>query len=655
WEKIVLNLISNAFKYTLEGTVAVMVSERNGLAELSVADTGVGIPENELPRIFERFHRVASVRGRTLEGTGIGLALVHELVKLNGGSVAVRSAVGKGTTFTVSLPFGSAHLPHDRLRNEESLTSIAFHPENYVAEAFRWLTSGAYEPTEADRAEIELPSSRTKGNRVLVADDNSDMREYIRRLLETRYMVSTAANGREALDQLSENPPDLILTDIMMPDLDGFELLREVRARPATKTLPIILLSARAGEESRVEGLEAGADDYLVKPFAARELLARVDAHLSLARMRREADEARRLTEVRLGLALEAAKMVAWEWDPAEDRLIATGDSRNILGVDLRSLAESFALVYQDDVKEHRAKVERIAREGGSYFSEFRIRRSDTGEPVWLEERATAIVDEAGRVTRVVGVLTDITSRKASEEQIRQRNIELERANSELEEFAYVASHDLQEPLRTVNIYTDLLVRRAGVQNNEQLTKFAGFIHGGVNRMELLISDLLSYARVVHHEQEPVSSVRLSEAVANASDSVHGLIIETGAVVTYLPEAAMVCAESSQLAQVFQNLLSNSIKYRRADSPPRIDISTRKAGGEWLISISDNGIGFEPEYAERIFGLFKRLHKSEYPGTGLGLAICKRIVERYGGRIWAYSEGEGKGATFYLALKAAEA
>jgi signal transduction histidine kinase len=428
-----------------------------------------------------------------------------------------------------------------------------------------------------------------------------------------------------------------------------------VRGRAFTKTLPIILLSARAGEESRVEGLEAGADDYLVKPFAARELLARVDAHLSLARMRREADEARRLTEVRLGLALEAAKMVAWEWDPAEDRLIATGDSRNILGLDLRNFAESFALVHQDEVKEHRAKVERIARDGGSYFSEFRIRRSDTGGTVWLEERATAIVDEAGRVTRVVGVLTDITSRKASEEQIRQRNIELERANSELEEFAYVASHDLQEPLRTVNIFTDLLVRKAGLQNDEQLTKFAGFIHGGVNRMELLISDLLSYARVVHHEQEPVSSVRLSEAVADASDSIRGLITETGAVVTYLPDAVTVRAELSQLTQAFQNLLSNSIKYRREDTPPRIEISTRRAGDEWLISIRDNGIGFEPEYAERIFGLFKRLHKSEYPGTGLGLAICKRIVERYGGRIWANSEGEGKGATFYIVLKAADA
>jgi signal transduction histidine kinase len=173
--------------------------------------------------------------------------------------------------------------------------------------------------------------------------------------------------------------------------------------------------------------------------------------------------------------------------------------------------------------------------------------------------------------------------------------------------------------------------------------------------MELLISDLLSYARVVHHEQEPVSSVRLSEAVADASDSIRGLITETGAVVTYLPDAVTVRAELSQLTQAFQNLLSNSIKYRREDTPPRIEISTRRAGDEWLISIRDNGIGFEPEYAERIFGLFKRLHKSEYPGTGLGLAICKRIVERYGGRIWANSEGEGKGATFYIVLKAADA
>jgi PAS domain S-box-containing protein len=653
WEKIVLNLISNAFKYTLEGSVTVTVAERDGHAEFSVADTGVGIPEQELPRIFERFHRVESVHGRTHEGTGIGLALVQELVKLHGGSVAVESSVGRGTKFTVSIPFGTAHLPHDRIGADRALTSTALHAETYVEEALRWLAPNQREVAQPSREEFELVPSQNRPNHVLVADDNADMRDYVRRLLETRYTVTTVGNGKEALDLALANPPDLVLTDVMMPELDGFELVKRLRSVPETKTIPVILLSARAGEESRVEGLDAGADDYLVKPFAARELLARVDAHLSLARMRREADEARRLSEVRLGLALESANMIAWEWDPLDDRVVATGDLKRIFGANIQTSIEGFALLDAEDEPQHRAKFERIALHGGSYFSEFRIRRGDNGQTRWLEERASAVVAEMGHVARVVGVLTDITQRKTAEEEMRQRNAELERANNELEEFAYVASHDLQEPLRTVNIYTDLLLRTAGLQNDERLSQFASFIHDGVRRMELLIGDLLSYARVVHREQEPPSAVRVSGAFKEALNALRGLMVETGAVVTCNCDEPVVRGDETQLAQVFQNLLSNSIKYRRPEVPPRISINAQKAGDEWLLAFVDNGIGFEPEYGERIFGLFKRLHKQEYPGTGLGLAICKRIVERYGGRIWASSEGEGKGATFHVALKAA--
>jgi light-regulated signal transduction histidine kinase (bacteriophytochrome) len=325
-----------------------------------------------------------------------------------------------------------------------------------------------------------------------------------------------------------------------------------------------------------------------------------------------------------------------------------------IFGFELKSSAEGFALVYEDDAEEHRAKVQRIAREGGSYFSEFRIRRRDTGEVVWLEERARAIVDESGCVNRVVGVLTDFTARKAAEDEMRQRNAELERANSELEEFAYVTSHDLQEPLRTINIYTDLLLRQAGLQNYGQLGQFAEFIHGGVKRMELLISDLLSYARVVHREQEPAAAVAIRDVIADAETIVQGLTAETGALIEYEGNEAVVFGDPRQLAQVFQNLFSNSNKYRRKETAPHISVHTQSADGEWIISLNDNGIGFDPQYSQRIFGLFKSLHKHEYPGTYLGLAICKRIVERYGGRIWATSEGEGRGATFFVALKAAD-
>jgi signal transduction histidine kinase len=650
WEKVVLNLLSNAFKYTLDGSVAVRLHERDGKVELSVTDTGAGIPEHELPRLFERFHRVEQTRGRSHEGTGIGLALVNELVKLHRGEVAVRSSLGHGTTFTVLLDFGNAHLPADLIESGKTLSSASEHANAYVEEALRWLPETILTPRDP-AGETESRNLSSARSRVLLADDNADMREYIRRLLEKRYEVVAVSNGSEALSAAVANPPDLILSDVMMPELDGFGLLKSLRADERTKTLPIILLSAKAGEEAYVEGLDAGADDYLFKPFTARELLARVDAHLSLVRMRRQADQARRLSEARLGLALEATRMVAWQWDPATDVVVSTGDLTSIFGTTVRSSAEGLALLHPDDLPKHRSRVERVAREGGSYAAEFRINRADNNAEAWLEERATSIMGEAGEVECVVGVLIDITKRKAAEWEMQQRNEELARVNGELEEFAYVASHDLQEPLRSVNIFSELLLKRVGLQDDAEASQFAAFIREGVARMELLIRDLLDYARVVHREQELAVPSDLNRSLEEATAALRGLIRETGATITHgtLP---VVMGDAQQLGQVLLNLLSNALKYRRDNVPPEVRIDARRSDGNWLLSVTDNGIGFDPQYAQRIFGLFKRLHKDNYSGTGLGLAICKRIVERYGGRIWATSSGEGRGATVYFTLRA---
>jgi len=644
WEKVVLNLLSNAFKYTLSGSVLLKLAERGDRVELSVTDTGEGIPGDELPRLFERFHRVEGTRGRTHEGTGIGLALVRELVKLHNGSVSVTSTVGQGSTFTVSIPFGTAHLPQDRLEEESpsaarALPSTALHADAYVEEALQWL------PRDPDPQPAASHNTAGPRSRVLLADDNVDMRDYVRRLLESRYEVTAVSNGEEALAAALAKPPDLVLTDVMMPVLDGFELLKTLRSNERTRTLPIILLSARAGEESRVEGLDAGADDYLVKPFTARELLARVEAHISLARMRRQAEQARQSSELRLGLALEATDMAAWEWDPVKDAMTGTGGLPRIFGVFPRCSSECFALIHPEDEPAYRATVERVAREGGAWLTEFRIRRADTAALAWVEERATSVTDETGRVLYIVGVDIDITNRKIAEQDMRRRNEELERANSELEEFAYVASHDLQEPLRTVNIYTELLLRRLNLTEDKQANEFAGFVHGGVNRMGLLIRDLLSYARVVHPEQELAGPADLNRSLEEALNTVNGLARETGAAITH-DKLPVVHGHEPQIAHVFQNLLSNALKYRRESVAPRVHVSAQRKNDEWVVSVSDNGIGFDAQYAERIFGLFKRLHRDDrYTGTGLGLAICKRIVERYGGRIWAESEGPGRGAT----------
>ena len=297
WEKVVLNLVSNAFKFTLEGEVVVRLGPVGGAVELSVRDTGTGIPAGELPRIFERFHRVDGARGRTHEGTGIGLALVQELVRLHGGSVRAESTLGRGSTFVVSVPLGNAHLPADSVGASRPPAATAVGAAAFVEEALRWLPdeeASRASPTahSAPKSSGLDPASEggdSRRPRILWADDNADMRDYVRRLLEPRYDVEAVPDGEAALAAARASPPDLVLSDVMLPRRDGFGLLGALRADPRTATIPVILLSARAGEESRVEGLEAGADDYLVKPFGARELLARVHAHLEMDRLRREA------------------------------------------------------------------------------------------------------------------------------------------------------------------------------------------------------------------------------------------------------------------------------------------------------------------------------------------------------------------------------
>jgi signal transduction histidine kinase len=310
WEKIVLNLLSNAVKFTFEGGIAVRIREAGGAATLEVADTGTGIPAPELPHIFERFHRVKGARSRTHEGSGIGLALVQDLVELHGGKVAVSSTEGKGTTFTVTLPLGSAHLPRERIHAPRTLASTATGSAAFVDEARRWLPgTGTVEDRPAagrGPAEEQGEAPGAERGRILIADDNADMREYLGRVLGHSFEVVAVEDGQAALDVIQRSEPfDLVLTDVMMPRLGGFELLRALRSGARTRALPVVMLSARAGEEAGVEGLEAGADDYLIKPFSTRELLARVRTHLDMARIRREVTR-RELIEQDLRRAVRA-------------------------------------------------------------------------------------------------------------------------------------------------------------------------------------------------------------------------------------------------------------------------------------------------------------------------------------------------------------
>jgi signal transduction histidine kinase len=294
WEKIVLNLLSNALKFTFQGEIRVATALEGEQAVLTVSDTGTGVAPDQVPHLFERFHRIEGAEARTHEGSGLGLAMVHELVRMHGGTIEAESRLGEGTRFRITLPLGNGHLPAERFAAAAGgvrQSSAAA----YVAEAERWFSPGGgrlSRPAPARSATAEEPP----GARLLVVDDNADMREYLTRLLATRWAVEAVADGAAALEALRAQRFDLVLADVMMPKLDGLGLLRAIRTDPSLMPTPIILLSARAAEDSRIDGLAAGADDYLIKPFSSREVLARVEAHLKLS-VRRQAVEANRLKD----------------------------------------------------------------------------------------------------------------------------------------------------------------------------------------------------------------------------------------------------------------------------------------------------------------------------------------------------------------------
>jgi signal transduction histidine kinase len=292
WEKIVFNLLSNAFKFTHQGEIAISIrpSTDGRAAVLRVSDTGIGIAAEDLPRLFERFHRIEGAQGRSFEGTGIGLALVQELVKVHGGTVHAESVVGRGTSFVIKLPFGSDHLPTDQLQAHATSASVGSH--GFLQEALRWLpVPDTRQPLLESGLELPLSETAAGGQRILLADDNADMRDYVRELLEAQgYQVEAVGDGETALNRARASRPDLILTDVMMPRLNGIQLLKLIRGDAALAGTPVVMLSARAGEDARVEALDAIADDYLAKPFAARELLARIKANLEIAAVRRRSE-----------------------------------------------------------------------------------------------------------------------------------------------------------------------------------------------------------------------------------------------------------------------------------------------------------------------------------------------------------------------------
>jgi PAS domain S-box-containing protein len=405
WERIVFNLLSNAFKFTFEGEISVILEEGDNKIELIVKDTGTGIPEQELPKLFSRFHRIENARGRTHEGSGIGLAMVSELVKLHGGTVKVESTPGSGTSFIISIPTGKDHLPSSNLADKEAKKTVTLNSLPNVEEEL-----GIYlRPSDPSVSIPENKSKPGKKEKILLADDNADMREYMVRLLGTNYDIRAVADGMEALKAIQEDEPCLVLSDIMMPNLDGLGLLKKLRANEKTRTIPVIFISARAGEEAKIEGIEAGADDYLVKPFTAKELIARVQTIISLSKLRKQAEETIKTERERLyQIFMQAPAMIAITRGPelvyelANDfYLKVVGKTKDIVG---KSVFDVFPEIKGEAIEEI---LRNVYKTGERYIGNELLVRLDTDNDGIPEDNYFNFVYEPYRdaTGKVLGIL----------------------------------------------------------------------------------------------------------------------------------------------------------------------------------------------------------------------------------------------------------
>jgi PAS domain S-box-containing protein len=535
WAKVVLNLVSNALKFTFTGGVTVRMSASGGAARLEVVDTGTGIPAAELPHLFERFHRVSGARSRTHEGSGIGLALVAELVELHGGSVAAESEVGTGSTFSVCLPFGTAHLPAEQLTEVQTTPSatVAAVAEGFLAETVHWAGDGSQERRRTSTGPAAVTDTALP--RILVVDDNADIREYVAGLLSQDYLVQTAVDGVDGLALARELAPDLVLTDVMMPRMDGFALLAALQADPLTLGVPVVMLSARAGEDGTLQGLDAGADDYLVKPFTARELLARVRANLELDRARRTRRQLERSRSL-LDQAQRLARVGSWEIDLRTGRVDASEEFMRIVGRTAEEVATMTShdvvrhLIHPDDQVRVQGILDSAGTEGLHY--ETRVVRP-SGETVLVSVYGEVVLDARGERAALRGSVQDITERRAAEEALA-----LAAANAEAAAREHSIADQLQRSLlpQTAFDLEHLEVAtyyRAGVEGTQVGGDWYDVIELGGGRTALVVGDVMGRgvraAAVMGQLRAAVRAyARLDLPPADLLESLDGLVRDIG-------------------------------------------------------------------------------------------------------------------------------
>jgi PAS domain S-box-containing protein len=471
--------------------------------------------------------------------------------------------------------------------------------------------------------------------RILNVDDDEATRYTRSRVLRRKdFEIDEAGTGAAAIEKVYSKRPDVVLLDVHLPDMSGFDVCRRIKSDPEVAGTTVIHLSASAIQTAdQAKGLDAGADSYLVEPVDPELLLATVNAMLRMRQAERAvADSARQwqatFEAIGEGVALLDAAGTVVRSNTAYSKIFRS-TPEGVVGRKGFELLAALTGAPAETLPSSRVLNSGVHEDADVAAAER-----------WFHVAADPIRDESGKLAGAVHTIADITERRRTEDALR-------RSNEDLHQFALVASHDLQEPLRMITGYSQLLAKRYGDRLDTEADEFLTFIVDGAERMRRLIDALLEYSRVVDDRPQRHAPVSMDAVVKWAIMNLDVAVRESGAEVIQ-DELPVVQGDETRLAQVFQNLIGNAIKYRRQE-PPRIHVSARCLGDEWLFSVSDNGQGIEQQYLDRIFALFKRLHGRNVPGAGIGLAICSRIVERHGGRIWVEST-PGAGSTFYFTI-----
>ncbi|KAJ3174897.1 hypothetical protein HK101_010805 [Irineochytrium annulatum] len=721
WEHITFNLIGNAVKFTKHGYIRCRLYSTATHLHLDVDDSGIGIPAEELPRLFEMFHRVEQPLHHSFEGTGIGLALTEELIKMHGGTIRVESQLHTGSAFHVAIPLGFEHLPKDRVFHDapESDGFIAGLPvggpavvgtdtgpqapragsfnigKAFAEEADR-IARDATEKGYADHSRVADGNSpgtvpAEAATILFVVDDNSDMRKYLANVLSTRWSVRSFENGSTALTEASHSPPDLIISDIMMPIMDGLELLRRLRLEERTREVPVILLSGRSGEEARVGGLEQGADDYLAKPFSMGELVARVATKLELSRKRTE---------------LERAVMVEKNEKDNQARKylrLATMSPIGIVGTDMtggvtfanetfrrqfdmteEELAElvgntadvATKCVAEEDCEMVFATLRKAIADATGYSIEYRVWQRYAKQTIWVQQRTVVEYDGEGKPIGHLHCLMDATSSKMLEEEKvanlqREEAAQRKRADAAIEQrkqqeaFIDMICHEIRNPLNGI-MNSNHFVAEVINEIQQFYDKSGDPVLADILRRGLECTDAIKLCAEHQKTQRVNMEAKQIRATVEVSPRFAGRHEE------------WFQGDPTRLSQILINLLTNAVKFtEKVDvktirivldgvlieddppAPPRaanrealgIEGDAAEEGlGTWKLAFSviDSGIGMTEGEKTKLFQQFSQAScktYTEYGGSGLGLFICKRLVELMGGSIDVESE-KGKGSTF---------